>query len=37
MGVNRGEGCARRNVLGIFARIKALMRWIRKHVKSGGC
>ena len=35
--VNRGEGCARKDALGIYARVKFHLGWIKSVVKGGGC
>ena len=35
--VNRGEGCARQNSVGIYARITYYMDWIKHHAASGAC
>lgn len=35
--VNRGQGCARQHALGIYARVKYHMGWIRRNVDAGGC
>jgi secreted trypsin-like serine protease len=35
--VNRGSGCARRDALGIYARVKFHMKWIKKLANSGRC
>ena len=35
--VNRGSGCARRDALGIYARVKFHMKWIKELADSGRC
>ena len=34
---NRGSGCARRDGIGIYARVKFHMGWIKKVARSGSC
>ena len=35
--VSRGNGCARKNSPGIYARIKIVLRWIKTITKEGKC
>ena len=35
--VSRGKGCARKNALGIYARVRYHMKWIKKVAASGKC
>ena len=35
--VNRGMGCARKDALGIYARVKFHMKWIKKIAMKGKC
>ncbi len=35
--VSRGEGCARRGLPGIYARVRKFLPWIRKHAEDGRC
>ena len=35
--VNRGEGCAKKDSLAIYARVRYYMKWIQKTAKSGKC
>ena len=35
--VNRGKGCARKNALGIYARVRHYLPWIKEVASSGKC
>ena len=35
--VSRGKGCARKNTVGIYTRVKKYLRWIQTVTKNGKC